>query len=411
MSGAIESLSDFTPYGWQPAKLSDVCEIQLGKMLSPKSKTGERPIPYLRNANVQWNRFDLAEVAEMDFTEEQEVKFKLRPGDLLVCEGGEPGRAAVWGGEIERCCYQKALHRLRPKNGAVDPHFMMFRLWLGARLGEFTDSHAQTTIAHLPAVRLKNLRVALPALPEQKRIAGILKEQLAAVERARAAAEAQLEAAQAFPAAYLRNVFATPDEADANRQPLGDVCQLLPSRSIATAGDTEIRAITTACLTESGFDPAGIKTAHMWSSDAEACVVSPNEVLLARSNTAALVGRVAMFPGEPTGTVASDLTIRIWAREEVAPQFLTAYLSFLYTTGYWRERAGGASGSMKKITRSQIRALPIPVPAMAKQRDVVNNMNTKMSRVRALDATLRNELQTIESLPESLLRSAFQGRL
>src|SRR5438128_1158042 len=91
---------------WRTVRLGEVCEIQLGKMLSPASRQGIRPIAYLRNANVQWGRFDLRNVATMDFDEQQEAKLSLQPGDLLVCEGGEPGRAAVWNGEIERCCYQ-----------------------------------------------------------------------------------------------------------------------------------------------------------------------------------------------------------------------------------------------------------------------------------------------------------------
>ena len=102
---------------WPVVELGSVCEIQLGKMLSPKSKMGTRPIPYLRNENVQWSRLELESVSWMDFTETEERKFRLQPGDLLVCEGGEPGRAAIWQGEIERCCYQKAIHRIRPRTG------------------------------------------------------------------------------------------------------------------------------------------------------------------------------------------------------------------------------------------------------------------------------------------------------
>ena len=78
---------------WPLVRLGDVCHIQLGKMLSPKSKTGRNPRPYLRNANVQWGRFELATVSQMDFDEREQEKFALRPGDLLVCEGGEPGRS------------------------------------------------------------------------------------------------------------------------------------------------------------------------------------------------------------------------------------------------------------------------------------------------------------------------------
>jgi len=168
--------------GWREVRLGEAVTIQLGKMLSPASKTGLRSIPYLRNANVQWDRLDLADVHEMDFDEKEERKYLLRAGDVLVCEGGEPGRAAVWHGEIKRCCYQKALHRLRPIDGAVDPQFLVYRLWLGGLTGEFVEDHAQTTIAHLPAIRLAELRVSLPDPEEQRQIAADLRQQLASVD-------------------------------------------------------------------------------------------------------------------------------------------------------------------------------------------------------------------------------------
>lgn len=189
-------------------RLGDVCHIQLGKMLSPASKTGTRSRSYLRNANVQWDRFDLSEIHEMDFSEREEKKFLLRAGGVLVCEGGEPGRAAVWSGEIDRCCYQKALHRLRPNGNSVDPHFVAYRLWAGATRGEFSGSHAKTTIAHLPAVRLAELRIALPSLSEQVEIATALRERASWLSRLLSQLNDELDLIGQLPAALLRSAFA-----------------------------------------------------------------------------------------------------------------------------------------------------------------------------------------------------------
>ncbi len=195
------------PTHGHPIELGAIAEIQLGKMMSPAARQGHRPLPYLRNANVQWDRIDIDDVAVMDFAPAEEAKFGLRTGDVLVCEGGEPGRAAIWDGRIMPCGHQKALHRIRPLPMRLDPQFLVYRLWLGAMNGEFTASNATTTIAHLPAVRLKGLRLALPHVDEQCRIAAQLKEQLAEIDRAKAALQAQRTAAGALPAALLREVF------------------------------------------------------------------------------------------------------------------------------------------------------------------------------------------------------------
>jgi len=79
----------------------EVCDTRLGKLLDQKQQTGEHPRRYLRKANVQWFRFDLAEVFEMDFDARSRSILRLKSGDLLICEGGEPGRAAIWKDEIE----------------------------------------------------------------------------------------------------------------------------------------------------------------------------------------------------------------------------------------------------------------------------------------------------------------------
>jgi type I restriction enzyme S subunit len=194
------------PEGWRLVRLGDVCTIQLGKMLSPASKTGKRSRPYLRNANVQWNYLDLSSIAEMDFSETEEKKFALKYGDLLVCEGGEPGRAAIWEEQFNPCYYQKALHRIRPLNNLIDSKFLMYRLWLGAGNSEFVDTQTKTTIAHLPAVRLAELILALPPTIEgQRRIASVLDAQMKAVEQAREAAETQLKSLDSMVVSILRD--------------------------------------------------------------------------------------------------------------------------------------------------------------------------------------------------------------
>ena len=97
--------------GWQCKKVSEIAKHSLGKMLDKAKNKGE-PKPYLRNLNVRWFDFDLSDVLEMRFLPEEAAKYTAVKGDVLICEGGYPGRAAIWE-QDEPIYFQKALHRVR----------------------------------------------------------------------------------------------------------------------------------------------------------------------------------------------------------------------------------------------------------------------------------------------------------
>ena len=98
---------------WPICKFSEITSSRLGKMLDAKQQKGVHRYPYLANFNVQWFRFELKTLNSMDFNESDRIEFELHDGDLLVCEGGEIGRCAVWHNNVQPCYFQKALHRVR----------------------------------------------------------------------------------------------------------------------------------------------------------------------------------------------------------------------------------------------------------------------------------------------------------
>jgi type I restriction enzyme S subunit len=192
---------------------------------------------------------------------------------------------------------------------------------------------------------------------------------------------------------------------------LGDVSSLLPSKSIASDGDTRVRAVTTASLTETGFSIAGTKPARMWSADVPACTLTAGEILIARSNTPELVGRAALFPGSAAPVVATDLTIRVRAHEGLLPEYAAGYLSAIYAAGYWRTHAGGASGSMKKITRTQVSQLPVPLAPLAEQRQLGAALSGRLSAALTLRTRLEAQRTEIGALAPAFLRQAFSGEV
>ena len=301
----------------------------------------------------------------------------------------------------------RGLAALRPIE-QTDRDFILWLLKFCER--DITAFGVGSTFGAIRIEVLKHLEVPLPPLVQRKHIAVMLNEQMEAVEQARAAIEDEVSAASRLAPAYLMTAFTNRGAQLWGRKRLVDLCDLLPSRSISTNADAEVDVVATACLSETGFNAAGIKKAHMWKKDAEQCRLASGEILVARSNTPELVGRVALYTGEPTGIVASDLTIRIAVNDGLLPEYLAYYLSFLFVTGYWKERAGGASGSMKKITRKQILEQEIPVPDTDVQRQVVSELKENLVNALKMKNVLTGQREIISKLAAALLRRVFNRR-
>lgn len=165
------------PSNWDVVQLGIVAEHRLGKMLDRRKNTG-KPRPYLRNTNIQWDRLDLSDIKEIQIEEEEVDEFRLQSGDVLVCEGGEPGRAAIWGGHAEDMVFQKALHRIRPSE-RLHPRFLLYRLMTDASSGRLAQYFTGATIKHLTGKNLARYTLPLPPITEQRKIVALLDNLLA----------------------------------------------------------------------------------------------------------------------------------------------------------------------------------------------------------------------------------------
>ncbi|HYE10918.1 MAG TPA: restriction endonuclease subunit S [Patescibacteria group bacterium] len=164
------------PMGWPIVPLGEIANTRLGKMLDAKKQTGEFQYPYLANFNVQWFRFELSNLNQMDFTDKDRAEFSLQKGDLLVCEGGEVGRAAIWNEEIKDCYFQKALHRIRCKTEILTPEYLAYIIFMRASHNGFEDIVGKSTIPHLTGEKLKKLEIMLPPINLQNQFATFMQQ-------------------------------------------------------------------------------------------------------------------------------------------------------------------------------------------------------------------------------------------
>lgn len=181
---SVDEIPFEVPEGWVWTRFGTIANCILGKMLD-KAKNDGFNKPYLRNINIRWGSVDFSDILSMPFTQDEEKKLTLVENDLLICEGGEPGRCAVWKKDYPSILFQKALHRARFYLN-INPYFVASILKLYSNTNKLSPYITGSTIKHLPGVGLSLVPIPLPPLAEQHRIVKaveVLFEQIDIIER------------------------------------------------------------------------------------------------------------------------------------------------------------------------------------------------------------------------------------
>lgn len=200
-SSGVEWLGE-VPEHWDLPPLYCRYTVELGKMLNEDRITGDCLVPYLRNIDVQWDRINTIDLPEMDIAPSEYARYTVSYNDLLVCEGGESGRAAIWQEKDGVWGFQKAIHRLRPRHDE-SPRFLFYVLFHCANLGVFVSEGNPNTIPHLTGEKLRRYRFPKPRLAEQTAIAGYLDCETGKIDQMVGKVETAIERLQEYRTALI----------------------------------------------------------------------------------------------------------------------------------------------------------------------------------------------------------------
>lgn len=194
------------PGGWVWAIVEQIADIMLGKMLDKAKHLSGNKLPYLRNVNVRWGQIATEDLFEMFFEGTQLERYGLIGGDVLVCEGGEPGRAAVWNGKFPEMKYQKALHRVRCSK-EYEPRMLVILLEHLAKSGRLEKWFTGSTIKHFTRESFVQLPVPLPSFLEQKVILDEIDRRLSVTEELETTIKTNLKRAERLRQTILQRAF------------------------------------------------------------------------------------------------------------------------------------------------------------------------------------------------------------
>jgi len=395
--------------GWQRRKVSEIAQHSLGKMLDKAKNKGEMK-PYLRNLNVRWFGFDLSDILNMRFLPEESAKYTAVKGDVLVCEGGYPGRAAIWERD-EPVFFQKALHRVRfhePERSKWFLYYLHAKDLDGTLSGHFNGAGIQ----HFTGEALARFEIPLPPLVEQRRIVGALDEAFKGIAAAQANAEKSLRNASGLFESYLEAIFTT-------RRPgwreklLGDLVTFRNGINYTKNSQGERIKVVGVKDFQSRFSAPldDLEEVTIDGALSELDSLRRNDILTVRSNgNVGLIGRCLLVEGDALKVSHSGFTIRIrLLGEEILPRYLC---HFLKSAGA-RKRiiAGGTGTNIKSLNQRLLAALVIPFPPISEQEVLIDRLQGIWRETRQLEAVYQRKLTVLDELKRSLLHQAFSGAL
>ena len=401
------------PRSWVWAAIADISDVQLGRQRSPQHHAGEQMRPYLRAANVTWHGICVNDVNEMNFDDVEFEKYRLSSGDILLNEASgsphEVGKPAIWNNEIEGCCFQNTLLRLRPQ--ILNRDYLYWYCYASALTGRFGEAGRGVNIRHLGKRGLAQFPIPIAPLAEQSRIAAAIEEhfsRLDAVDKALTAAQRRLDA-------LLRSVLRSSCDGSWATRPLSHIIKSLKngvfvSRPSAQPPGYPIYRISAVRPLQLRVED--IRYASPVPDGASAYAVEAGDVLFTRySGNPNYVGAAAVVPPDGAGVLHPDKLIRVIAdRDSVLPEWIAAYVAAGTGRREVEQRLKTTAGQVG-ISGSQLRTVPIAVPPICYQQQAVEQIAAVLAERERMRQALSAVKVRAEALRRSILSEAFAGRL
>jgi type I restriction enzyme S subunit len=406
------------PNGWQWIRLGELC-IGSGQYGTSEKANGNQSTgtPVLGMSNIfegrlRWDnlRFINLSPAELD-------KYRLNKGDVLFNRTNSAelvGKTAVFDGSRD-AVFASYLIRLRLREAMANPHFIA--AYINSAGGRrFIEANMARAIGqvNISASTLMTMPVPIAPLAEQHRIAVILKEQISAVERARAAAEAQLKAAKDLPAAYLREVFESSEAQQWQEKRIGEVCAVTKlagfeyTKYIKYVPDGEYIALRAQNVRNEGLDLRNVvRISREVASALYRSKLDKDDVVM--TFIGANIGEATWVDKSDTFYCAPNIAKITPNPECIDHRFLT--LAIQSRPFQKQIQAINASTAQQSLSMRDIRNFTVPLPSLDEQRQLAAKLLEYRLSAKMLRDKLQEQFDAIHPLPATLLRQAFTGKL
>lgn len=408
LSAHIETELGIIPSEWRVQRFDSLFDVQQGKQVSKKNRVGENQRQFLRTKNVFWGRLDINELDEMHFTDQEEKKLALAPGDLLICEGGDIGRTAVWHGELVQCYYQNHLHRARLLDDKADSRYFLYWLWYAFEVGSVYFGRGNvTTIPNMSRSKLCELPLPVPSHLEQQKIARVL----GLVQRAIEQQEQLLRLTTELKKAFLHQLFTKGLRGESQKQTeIGPIPQswevdTLENASIAFVYGTSVKCAHSKTgfpvlripnVVSGSIDLTELKYGKLKPSEAERLRLQSGDLLFVRTNgVLENAGRCSLYRGELGECYFASYLIRVRVDgSNVLPAFVNYYVRTELGRSFLSGCAIRTADGKFNINTGTLKRVLLPLPNLDEQKEIIQQLDL-MERKQELVEEKRNALKDL----------------
>ena len=413
------------PIHWLVAETKNFYEIQMGKMLqSQPAKTTDIEVPYLKAVNIQWYSVQTDNSQTMWASPEEIKQLQVTPGDLLVCEGGEGGRAGIVQAIPNGFIIQNALHRVRPKRAGRN-ELLQHLMKVISETGWFDAINNKATIAHFTKETFASLPIPVPSIEEQAAIVRYLDDAeqrirtyVSAKERLIALLEEERQAVihQAVTKGLDPNVKLKPSGVEW----LGDVPEhwdVIPVKRAFMSIDYGISESasdsgTIRLLTMGHVKDGKVIVPHAGGVESVDgyLLLNKGDLLFNRTNSQELVGKVGLYEGNESPVTFASYLVRLRPSSTHESEFLNLALN---DTSFISRARREAIPSLHQSNLNPTRygRIHISLPSRAEQGAILHSLSKKTKSLIDVIDRARRQIELMEEYRSRLIADVVTGKI
>jgi len=415
---------------WKLVQIKRYYDVILGKMLQNTAQSYEdEETPYLKAQHVQWDEVRIDDLPTMWASPSEIEMLRVREGDLLVCEGGEVGRAAIVKGEPPvGCIIQNALHLVRPKEGA-ETRFLKYLLECAVAQAWLDALCNRSTIAHFTVEKFREMWIRIPSLPVQRAIAAYLDRETARIDAMIATKRRLIELLTEKRRALIthavtRGINSHAPLKDSGVEWIGEVPEgwkITNLKYVARIGNGSTPRREYMSYWQGGVFPwltstvvndelIGKPTDFVTELALHEChlpIVKPNSVLVAITGERKTRGKAAILPYE--ATINQHMAYITPINQALHVEFLQRYLSSSYEI--LRILSEGTGSTKGALTCEQLGEFPILLPSLPEQIAIIERSRSMTKRLDRLHDVARYTITLLHERRAALISAAVTGQL